>query len=299
LSSAGPDAPLGTVAPAVQPASTVAQRGCACSASGPGQRWGPGAPRGRPQSRCPRPQSWRTAIAGAAADRPCPDPLRPPWSWRPQRVPTPTGVRGTMREPQSTPGSRWRGVQRVRTPRPSRVASWVRKTKTGQAIHGCSPCPQHGLTIACKRLEIASAHASLRLFPAPDAWRSAFPKFLLNQKALDHRIASMDAQIGILQQVRQAAAVKILFLPHAVQQMAHPERMISTAEVRQMLDTGEVIEDYPDDPRGHSCLILGYGSDRRPIHAVCAPKVEYLAIITAYLPSPDAWTGDFRTRKET
>jgi hypothetical protein len=28
-----------------------------------------------------------------------------------------------------------------------------------------------GLTIVCKRLEIASAHASLRLFPAPDAWR--------------------------------------------------------------------------------------------------------------------------------
>jgi len=109
----------------------------------------------------------------------------------------------------------------------------------------------------------------------------------------------MDAQIGILQQVRQAAAVKILFLPHAVQQMARPERMISTAEVRQILDTGEVIEDYPDDPRGPSCLILGHGSERRPIHVVCAPKVEYLAIIAAYLPSPDAWTDDFRTRKET
>jgi len=216
LSSARPDASLGTVAPGVQPASTVAQRGgarrasgsdhrwgprppswrtapvgaqtarrvhapCRCrghgqdpaSASGPGQRWCPRPPLGRPQHRCPRPPSWRTAAASAAADRPCPDPLRPPWSWRPQRVPTPTGVRGTMREPPSTPGSRWRGVQRVRTPRPSRVASWVRKTKAGQAIHGCSPCPQHGLTIACKRLEIASAHASLRLFPAPDAWRSA------------------------------------------------------------------------------------------------------------------------------
>ena len=59
----------------------------------------------------------------------------------------------------------------------------------------------------------------------------------------------MDAQIGTLQQVRQAAAVKILFLPHAVQQMARPERMISTAEVRQVIDTGEIIEDYPDDPR--------------------------------------------------
>ena len=109
----------------------------------------------------------------------------------------------------------------------------------------------------------------------------------------------MDAQIGTLQQVRQAAAIKILFLPHAVQQMARPECMISTAEVRQILDTGAMIEDYPDDPRGHSCLLLGHGNNGRPIHVVCAPKAEYLAIITAYLPSPDAWGDDFRTRKET
>ena len=109
----------------------------------------------------------------------------------------------------------------------------------------------------------------------------------------------MDAPIGTLRQVRQAAAVKILFLPHAVQQMARPERMISTAEVRQVIDTGEIIEDYPDDPRGHSCLMLGHGNDRRPIHIVCAPKAEYLAIITTYLPNPDTWGDDFRTRKET
>jgi hypothetical protein len=34
------------------------------------------------------------------------------------------------------------------------------------------------LTIACRRLEIASAHSSLRLFPAPDAWRSAIRVFV-------------------------------------------------------------------------------------------------------------------------
>ena len=107
----------------------------------------------------------------------------------------------------------------------------------------------------------------------------------------------MDSHVIILQQVRQAAAVRVLFLPHAVQQMARPERMISTAEVRQVVSTGEIIEDYPDDPRGHSGLMLGHGNDRRPIHVVCAPKAEYLAIITAYLPSPDAWINDFRTRR--
>lgn len=107
----------------------------------------------------------------------------------------------------------------------------------------------------------------------------------------------MDSDKGILQQIRQAAALKILFLPHAVQQMSRPERLISTAEVRHVVDTGEVIEDYPEDPRGYSCLLLGAGTDHRPLHIVCAPKAEYLAIITAYLPSRDQWEDDMRTRK--
>jgi hypothetical protein len=107
----------------------------------------------------------------------------------------------------------------------------------------------------------------------------------------------MDADKGVLQQIRQAAARKILFLPHAVQQMARPERLISAAEVRYVVDTGEVIEDYPEDSRGHSCLLLGEGTDQRPLHVVCAPKTEYLAIITAYLPSRDQWEDDLRTRK--
>jgi len=109
----------------------------------------------------------------------------------------------------------------------------------------------------------------------------------------------MNSHVSILQQVHQAAAVKILFLPHAVQQMSRPDRMISAAEGREVVQTGEIIEDYPDDPRGQSCLMLGHGHGGRALHVVCAPKVEYLAIITAYLPSPDAWEDDFRTRKRT
>ena len=88
----------------------------------------------------------------------------------------------------------------------------------------------------------------------------------------------MDSDKGILQQIRQAAARKILFLPHAVQQMSRPERLISAAEVRHVVETGEVIEDYPEDPRGHSCLLLGDGTDNWPRHVVCAPKAEYLAL---------------------
>jgi hypothetical protein len=101
-----------------------------------------------------------------------------------------------------------------------------------------------------------------------------------------------------LKQVREAAAKRILFLPHALSQMNTPEQMISTKEVRAIILYGVVIEDYPEDVRGHSCLMMGRGEGGRPIHVVCAPKFDYLAVITAYVPSLERWESDWRTRKE-
>ena len=97
--------------------------------------------------------------------------------------------------------------------------------------------------------------------------------------------------------VREAATKRILFLPHAINQMNTPDRMISVNEVRSVVFEGSVVENYPDDPRGHSCLILGLGDNKRPIHVVCAPKSDYLAIITAYLPSRRQWKTGWRTRR--
>lgn len=98
------------------------------------------------------------------------------------------------------------------------------------------------------------------------------------------------------QEINISANKKILFLPHAVQQMSRPERMITTDEVREAVVHGEVIEDYPEDKRGVSCLI-SYVNKSRALHVVCAPKNEYLAIITAYWPAPDQWSSDFKLRK--
>ncbi|MDE0214934.1 MAG: DUF4258 domain-containing protein [Deltaproteobacteria bacterium] len=75
--------------------------------------------------------------------------------------------------------------------------------------------------------------------------------------------------------------------------------MITTSEVREVVERGELIEDYPEDARGHSCLFHGRGSGQRNIHVVCSPKEEYLAVITAYLPSADEWEADSRTRKKS
>ena len=101
----------------------------------------------------------------------------------------------------------------------------------------------------------------------------------------------------VLDRIQKSAAKRILFLPHAVRQMSNPDRMISTKDVRYVIENGEVIEDYPEDARGHSCLMLG--TTNRPIHVVCSPKPGYLAVITAYLPGKQDWENDFKTRKKS
>ena len=103
--------------------------------------------------------------------------------------------------------------------------------------------------------------------------------------------------MAILEDVREAAQKKLLFLPHAIRQMSRPERMITPGEVEKVVVGGEVIEDYAQDPRGHSCLLLGFGEADRAVHVVCSPKDDYLAIITAYLPDPDQWSEDFKRRR--
>ncbi|MFW6162234.1 MAG: DUF4258 domain-containing protein [Planctomycetota bacterium] len=107
----------------------------------------------------------------------------------------------------------------------------------------------------------------------------------------------MAGETNILKRVRESAARQALFLPHAIRQMSRPDRQITSDEVLEVIQEGEVAEDYPEDARGHSCLLLGYGEGGRAIHVVCSPKEDYLAIITAYLPDPDVWESDYRTRK--
>jgi len=103
--------------------------------------------------------------------------------------------------------------------------------------------------------------------------------------------------MATLDDVRCAAQKRLLFLPHAIRQMSRPQRMIRTDEVEIVVTQGELIEDYASDPRGHSCLTLGFGETSRAVHVVCSPKDEYLAIITAYLPDPTQWSEDFRRRR--
>lgn len=86
------------------------------------------------------------------------------------------------------------------------------------------------------------------------------------------------------------------FSKHAVDQSIR--RRISVTEVREAFASGEVIEDYPEDKYGPSCLVLGMTDSGRPVHVHCShPVRKPVKIITLYEPNPALWL-DFRERRK-
>jgi hypothetical protein len=74
------------------------------------------------------------------------------------------------------------------------------------------------------------------------------------------------------------------------------KRRIGDTELVAALAAGEILEDYREDPRGPSALVLGYSENNRAIHAVCALDPSgTLLIVTTYEPEPPYWL-DARTR---
>jgi hypothetical protein len=82
---------------------------------------------------------------------------------------------------------------------------------------------------------------------------------------------------------------------HAVDQSIL--RHISIKDLQEAIDNGEVIEDYPDDKYGPSCLILGFTESKRPLHIHCGyPTRPLIKIVTLYEPDTENWV-DFRVRR--
>ncbi len=85
------------------------------------------------------------------------------------------------------------------------------------------------------------------------------------------------------------------FTQHAVDQGIL--RHISVQELREAIASGEIIEDYPNDKYGPSCLILGFTQSGRPLHIQCSyPSRPLMKIITLYQPDPNLWI-DFKIRR--
>ena len=76
------------------------------------------------------------------------------------------------------------------------------------------------------------------------------------------------------------------------------ERRITIDNVRQVLNSGEMIEDYSEempDPGG----LLSARPGQRPMHVVMAENTleGELVVITVYEPNPAQWKAGFRDRK--
>ena len=83
---------------------------------------------------------------------------------------------------------------------------------------------------------------------------------------------------------------------HALQRC--DERDLDAADLVSSLMDGEVLEDYPDYPRGSSCLVLCKLPDGSFLHLVCGMDSDgWLIIITVYRPKEQKW-ADERTRKK-
>ena len=100
----------------------------------------------------------------------------------------------------------------------------------------------------------------------------------------------------LLTEIRDKIAQGLFeFTQHATDQSL--VRGITVQEVREAIASAEVIEYYPNDKYGPSCLIFGITANGRPIHVQCSyPSRPLIAIITIYEPDPLRWI-DFRTRR--
>lgn len=90
---------------------------------------------------------------------------------------------------------------------------------------------------------------------------------------------------------------EFVYRTHAIERMA--QRNVTTGEVRQVVENGETIEDYPEDAPYPSRLVLGW-CEGRPLHVVVADDAQdnRAIVITVYEPDPDRWSDDFRERTD-
>ncbi len=85
------------------------------------------------------------------------------------------------------------------------------------------------------------------------------------------------------------------FSRHALDQTLLRE--ISIQEIREIIQVAMIVEDYPNDKYGPSCLLFGLTNQNRPIHIQCTyPSLPLIKIITAYEPNPAKWI-DYKVRR--
>ena len=117
------------------------------------------------------------------------------------------------------------------------------------------------------------------------------PFFMLGFSALRLLIAVY------LQGTHNMECSSVITSLHAFKRMI--QRSISPADVKAVINQGEIINRYPDDQPFPSVLMLRT-IDKRPIHVVVGKNDESgeCIIITVYVAGEEYWESDFKTKKE-
>ena len=104
----------------------------------------------------------------------------------------------------------------------------------------------------------------------------------------------MGISISDLQSLCSSGSVR--WTTHMLQRLM--QRNISQDEVVEAIQTGEIIDQYPDDYPYPSCLVLGITIAGKYLHVVCGRGVDEVWMISAYHPNPAEWEDDLKTRKK-
>lgn len=106
----------------------------------------------------------------------------------------------------------------------------------------------------------------------------------------------MSHTFGRVRKLSSAGEIRIS--DHGYDELA--EDGILAGDVVDGLQSAEVIEDYPNYPKGPCVLVLCHDAQGRPVHAVWGipkGKTSPAVLVTAYRPDPARWTDDFKRRK--
>lgn len=104
----------------------------------------------------------------------------------------------------------------------------------------------------------------------------------------------MEINIFNLRELCTPQNIKITI--HAAKRLE--QRGILLKDVISCIQTGEIIEHYPNDYPYPSCLVSGLDINQNYLHIVTGIQKNTLFLITAYFPSADKWSPDFKIRKE-
>lgn len=87
----------------------------------------------------------------------------------------------------------------------------------------------------------------------------------------------------------------VIFTNHVLERIR--QREVTKRDLLNVIKTGEIIEQYPNDYPFPSCLILGIAENHNPLHIVCGLGKNKVWVVTVYIPDTEEWEDDLKTRR--